>query len=124
MRLRNDEMAAMADACIPHLRDGGLLGYACARNYRMLTTASLEYSAMRDDLVRRYGEKEYDADGRETGATITKDSPNWTKLTDALADFAGIEHEVEVFAVAASALVGILSGEEMLRIGWMLDWEA
>ncbi len=122
MKIRNDDMVSMSEACERNLDDCGILGYACARNLRILTMASLEYSNIRDKLVRHYGSPDYDENGNETGYTITPQSENWDALVKELSEFASIEHEVDLYKVDAEKLVGAASGRTLIELSWMLDW--
>lgn len=123
MKARNDEIAAMIDACQKHLEDTGLLGYACARNARLLTLATVEYAQRRDKAVREFGTEVRGDDGSIRGYTISPDSEAWNKYQEQMAAFDAIEHEVDVFNVKASKLVGEVSGRDMLALDFMLDWD-
>ena len=123
MKARNDEIAAMVDACQKHLNDTGLLGYACARNARLLTLATLEYAQRREKAVREFGTEVLDEDGNVKGYTINRDSEAWDRYQEQMAAFDAIEHEVDVFKVKASKLVGEVSGRDMLALDFMLDWD-
>lgn len=104
-------------ACERHLSDRGELGYACARNLRMLAFSTSDYLARRDEAVRRHGTP---ADGG--GTSISPRDEGWAPFLEEMGPLDAIEHEVDVTTVEASRLVGKLSGAEMLEIGFMLDW--
>lgn len=122
MKARNDEIAAMVDACERHLDDMGLLGYACARNARLLTLATVEYAQRRERAVREFGSEVRDASGNVTGYTINPFSENWRLYRERMGEFDAIEHEVDVFKIKAEDIVGAVSGKEMLALDFMLDW--
>lgn len=123
MRATNAEIAAMVEACERHLDDKGLLGYACARNARLLTLATVEYVQRRESAIREYGEEVLDAEGNVTGYTLNIGSEGWGPYREAMSEFDAIEHDVEVFKVDADKLVGKLSGKEMLSLDFMMEWE-
>lgn len=122
MKASNVEITAMVEACERHLDDKGLLGYACARNARLLTLATVEYVQRRERAIREHGEEVLDAEGNVTGYTLNRDSEGWAAYRDAVGEFDDIEHDVEVFKVDAGKLVGQLSGKDMLALDFMLDW--
>lgn len=120
MRIRNDQAAAAIQVCEKHLDDRGELGYACARNMRMLTFSVADYLTRRDDAVRRHGRP---AGGGGAGYTLCPSDAGWTAFSEEMRELSAIEHDVDITKVRADGLVGSLSGKEMLELSFMLDWE-
>ena len=119
----NLEMVAMVQELRPLLSHRDIVGYAAARNTRVLSRSLTEYTAFRDRLVEKYGEPEPDGDaGRETGRIVLKmDSPKFQEFLNELEPFNVMEHEVELMTLKYGDVIGALSGEEILSIDWMLE---
>lgn len=119
----NLEMVAMVQELRPLLSHRDIVGYAAARNTRVLSRSLTEYTAFRDRLVEKYGESETDGDaGRETGRIVLKmDSPKFQEFLNELEPFNVMEHEVELMTLKYGDVIGALSGEEILSIDWMLE---
>lgn len=99
-----------------------LIGYAAARNTRIFKDACVEYTGIRDELIAKYGEQEVDTDGNYTGRYfITTSSPNISKFVSELKPYANIEHDVTIFKIPYSKVIGELTGTEILEIDWMLE---
>ena len=119
----NLEMVAMVQELRPLLSHRDIVGYAAARNTRVLSRSLTEYTAFRDRLVEKYGEPETDGDaGMETGRIVLKmDSPKFQEFLNELEPFNVMEHEVELMTLKYGDVIGALSGEEILSIDWMLE---
>ena len=120
---KNLEMVAMVQELQPLLSHRDIVGYAAARNTRVLSRSLTEYTAFRDRLVEKYGEPETDGDaGRETGRIVLKmDSPKFQEFLNELEPFNVMKHEVELMTLKYGDVIGALSGEESLSIDWMLE---
>ena len=119
----NLEMVAMVQELRPLLSHRDIVGYAAARNTRVLSRSLTEYTAFRDRLVEKYGEPETDGDaGREAGRIVLQmDSPKFQEFLNELEPFNVMEHEVELMTLKYGDVIGALSGEEILSIDWMLE---
>ena len=119
----NLEMVAMVQELQPLLSHRDIVGYAAARNTRILSRSLTEYTAFRDRLVEKYGEPETDSGtGRETGRIVLKmESPKFQEFLSELEPFNAMEHEVELMTLKYGDVIGALSGEEILSIDWMLE---
>lgn len=115
----NERALAMCAACDKHVDDRGMLGYACARNARKLTEASLEYERIRNDAIRELGEAVTDASGAETYG-INPSSPNWGEFLERIGKIADVEHEVEIMQIEPSEVIGKMTGREALDLDWMI----
>lgn len=100
------------------------LGYAAARNTRVLNTELTEFDKMKNDLIIKYGTKEVNGDGKETGNVIIK--PDNERINDFLEEmerYSTIEHEVNLFQLNYEDAIGQLSGKELLDLDFMFKDE-
>lgn len=122
MKLTNFAMEAMINTMEPFLDDSELLGYAVARNIRKLQDGCKEYINKKVEIVKKYGEKELDADGNETGGFIVKETDEGFKqAAEELDKFGSIEHEVELFKIPISEVVGKMTGRQILELDFMFE---
>lgn len=125
MRLSNIEMEKMVRSLKPLLSHRNMVGYAAARNTRIINDALTEYAMMRDGLVERYGEPEIDAGGNQTGlVTLRPGTDGFARFAEEIEPFMAVEHDVEVFRIDIAEAIGCLSGEEILAADWMFVEEA
>lgn len=117
---KNAEMAAMLESLQPLLSRRDKIGYAAARNFRFLSQTLTEYFSIRNDLIHRYGTEMTNEDGTKSMG-IQVNSPDFQKFCDEMAPFNEMKHEVELMTARFDEVVGLLSGEEILRIDWMLE---
>ena len=120
MKYTNAEMEKMLRSLEPLLERRDMIGYAAARNTRILREELIEYHAKRDELVLKYGENEKDENGNPTGQVfISLTSPKFSEFIDAISVFDSIEHEPEIFQIEYSEAIGVLSGTELLECEFM-----
>ena len=120
--LTNFEMEQRRNSLIPFLSQRNILGYIIARNYRMLTNALLEYEKFRNDLIQKYGEQDKDENGNLLPTvTVKMGTENFDKFIAELKPLNDITHEVDLMIAKYESVTGILSGEEILSIDWMLE---
>ena len=121
---KNIEMERMIAALAPLLERTDKIGYAAARNTRILRCETEEYFGLREQLILRFGEQELGEDGYPTGKTMLRlDSPEFKEYAREIEEWASIEHSPNLFTIPAREVAGKLSGTEMLDIEWMLDWD-
>lgn len=121
---KNIEMEQMIAQLEPLLGRNDLIGYAAARNTRILMDETTEYRDLRHDLVMEYGTPEKDDDGNETGRyELRFDSPRWPAYEKEITEWAMLEHEPDVYKIPAKSAIGQLTGKEMLDLEWMLEFE-
>lgn len=121
---KNIEMEQMIAQLEPLLGRNDLIGYAAARNTRILMDETTEYRDLRHDLVMEYGTPEKGDDGNETGRyELRFDSPSWPAYEKEIAEWAMLEHEPDVYKIPAKSAIGQLTGKEMLDLEWMLEFE-
>lgn len=122
MKLTNFAMETMINLLEPFLDDSELLGYAAARNIRKLQDGCKEYINKKVEIVKKYGEKELDADGNETGGFVVKETAEGFKqAAEELDKFGNIEHEVELFKIPISEAMGKMTGRQILELGFMFE---
>lgn len=123
-KFKNIEMEQMLTSLESLLGRTDIVGYAAARNTRLLRNETTEYGQRRDALVEKYGEKEVDDNGNDTGRfRLAFNSDNWKKYEEGIKEWALIEHDVPIMKVKPSDVIGKLTGEEILKIDWMIEDE-
>jgi hypothetical protein len=105
----------------PILSQRNRLGYVAARNYRTLSNALIEYDKFKMELVEKYGEPDKAEDGTELPTvTLQIGSPNFKAFCDEMAPYNNIEQELDIMTVPFDDVIGVLSGQEIVSIDWML----
>lgn len=100
------------------------LGYAAARNTRLLNTELTEFDKMKNDLIIKYGTKEVDKDGKETGnIVVTPDSDRMNDFLEEMQRYSTITHDVNLFQLNYTDAIGQLSGKELLDLDFMFKDE-
>lgn len=122
---KNIEMERMIAALKKHLGRTDMIGYAAARNTRILLAESQEYQERREELIRKYGKPETDENGKNTGRIkLLINSPEFADYEKEISEWAMIEHTPPIYKISAEEVIGKLSGSEILEIDWMLkDFE-
>lgn len=119
---KNIEMELMIQSLEPFLDHTDIIGYAAARNTRILMNEIQEYMSRREGLVAKYGEEVLDDEGNPTGQIQLRfDSPNFKAYSDEITEWAEIEHEPPIYKIPAEKCIGLISGRQMLDIQWMLE---
>lgn len=122
MKYTNMQMMRMVSGLEPLLKMRDTVGYAAARNTRLLANELMEFENMRDGMVRDWGEEVLDEDGNPTGSwAIFPSSPKFSEFEAAINELGALEGDFEPYKVPYSEVVGKLSGEEILAIDWMLE---
>lgn len=118
-KLKNAQMVGMLNQLRPILSRRDKIGYVAARNYRLISECLTEYNAFRDQLIKKYGEETKDEDGLPI-VGININSENFKLFCDEMVPFNEMEHEVELMTAKYEDIIGLLSGEEILALDWML----
>ena len=119
----NAQMEQMVAQLKPLLDRSGLIGYAAAKNTRVLRDEIAEYIQAKDAAIMELGEPELDAEGNETGqVSLRFDSPRFAEYQERMAAIDTAEAEPRIFRVNASDVMGQLTGQEMLDLEWMLEF--
>ena len=114
----NAQMSVMLESLERFLGRRDIIGYAAARNTRILTDASLEFIRRKDELIREYG-----TDDGNGCICINAESDNFPAFEREIAEYAVIEHEVELFKLPFDNAIDKLTGSELLEIDWMFEEE-
>lgn len=121
-RMTCAEAERLAASLEPALDCDGLIGYAAARNARVLGMECIEFSNRRDALVRELGTEELDADGRRTGRfTLPFGTPEFDEFERRIEEWALAEVEPEIYTVPPEKAVGKLTGRQILALDWMFE---
>ena len=119
---KNSELVVMLHQLEPVLAQRNRIGYVAARNYRILSDALIEYNQFKNELIEKYGTPDKAENGIELPtASIKVGSPQFKSFCDEMAQYNNIEQQVELMTVKYEDTVGVLSGEEILSIDWMLE---
>lgn len=121
MKFSNIKMEMMLETLKPLLPHRDKIGYIAARNTRILNDTLTEYFTFKRDLISKYGEPDKDENGKETGTVSI--SPTASNFNDFLNEFdtiKNIEHNVELMTIPYEEIIGLLNGEEILALDWML----
>lgn len=122
MKFTNVKMEQMLSQLEPILRHRDKVGYVAARNTRILRDNLTEFLDFKNELIQKYGTSEKDENGNETGRiSISPTSPNFQTFSDEFDKIADIEHEVDLMTLKYNEVIGILNGEEILELDWMLE---
>lgn len=124
MKFKNADMEQMLGALQKHLERRDIVGYAAARNTRILRDELKEYLERRDELVRKYGTADVDANGNPTGSvSLGFNDENFAKFAEEIEQYATIEHSPKLMQLKYEDAIGILSGAEILELDWMFKEE-
>lgn len=114
-------MEMMLETLKPILPHRDQIGYIAARNTRILKDTLTEYFAFKRDLISKYGEPDKDENGKETGmVSISPTSSNFQEFIKEFDSIKNIEHNVELMTIPYDEVIGLLNGEEILELDWML----
>lgn len=120
-KLTNIQMMSMNESLAPLLSRRDIIGYVAARNKRTFDDKLVEYISMRNELIKKYGSKDVDADGNDLGTiSINVKSKEFHDFCEELEAFNNIELDVSIMVLPFSDAIGVLSGEEIFKIDWML----
>lgn len=122
MKYKNIEMEQMIDSLSKFLGRSDIIGYAAARNTRILRDEAQEYLKKRDELVGKYGRPKVDEEGNPTGLIELRiDSEAFAEYAREIEEFALIEHEVDLFKLNYEKAIDRISGADLLEIEWMFE---
>lgn len=118
----NKEIMEKLQSLRPILTQRNAIGYIAARNSRTLKEALTEYEQFEQDAVMRYGTADVDENGRPLGTTsIRPGSDSFQKFIEEMIPIQNIEQTVPIMVAKFEDVVGVLSGEEIFEIDWMLE---
>lgn len=115
-------MSQMLGSLQKHLDRTDIIGYAAARNTRILQDELQEYEQARNALVRELGKDELDDGGNPTGRIVVPaGSDEYGNFVERIMEFANIEHDPNIFKIKYDQAIGRISGTELLEIEWMFE---
>lgn len=121
-KFTNEQMFGMYQMLQPFLGMKNMIGYAAARNSRVLFDKVQEYAEFRMALILKYGKPVLDDDGNETGDySLDIDSENFKEFSEEIGKYANIKSKVKLFTVDYNEAIGVLSGEELLALDFMFE---
>ena len=121
MRYKNIQMEMMLESLKPILPHRDKIGYIAARNTRILNGTLTEYFTFKRELINKYGDIDKDENGNETGTiSISPSTSNFNEFIKEFDSIKNIEHDVELMTITYEEVIGLLNGEEILKIDWML----
>lgn len=121
MKYKNVQMEMMLEKLKPILSHRNKIGYIAARNTRILNDTLTEYLTFKRELISKYGEPDKDVNGKETGTvSISPTSPKFCEFTKEFGTIKDIEHDIELMTIPYEEVIGVLNGEEILELDWML----
>lgn len=117
----NIKLEEMIASLQPLLQRRDKLGYIAARNTRAISNAIKDFVDFRYELVKEYGLPEIDDEGNPTGRTFVSESdPKFNEFYTKLHEIGDIKQEVDLMTLEYDEVVGVLSGEEIFQLDWML----
>lgn len=123
--IKTVEMEAMLASLEKHLDRRDMIGYAAARNTRLLRDELVEFMTLREKLVIEHGDIEEDGDGAPTGkSVISQQSPGFVDFMAEYMPLCEIEHDFQPFTIPYEEAIGNISGTELLEIDWMFHEES
>ena len=118
----NIELYARVEVLKPLLDRADLIGYAAALNTRKFEDLRYAYEQAQQNLFNAYGQQEMDENGKPTNRLIVPfDSPNIDIFKQEMNKIGHLTHEVDIFTIPASEVIGKLTGNDILNIDWMLE---
>lgn len=121
MKMRNIDGEQYIKALEPLLNRTDIIGYAAARNTRIISESISDYTAKRDELIMKYGEQTINSNGQVVGGySMNQGMVTWDEFVTELEPLAAVEIDVPVFQVSRNDAVGAMTGAQMLALEWMV----
>lgn len=122
MRLTNLQISEKIKSLEPILPQRNKIGYVAARNYRILSNSLVEYEKFKMELLEKYGEPEITESGINSHVIkLSVDSPNFIQFCKEMEPYNKIEQDVDIMVTSYQDVIGVLTGEEIISIDWMLQ---
>jgi hypothetical protein len=123
MKYSNRQLEAMAKSLGQVLKSRSLVGYKAAVNMRAIMNALADYTDYKDSLIREYGTEIKDDDGNVKDFAVTPSCDGFQDFLHKLNEASDVEHDVQIMAATPDDVIGVLSGEEIIAIDWMMEHE-
>lgn len=124
LKLSNFAMEAMIDQLRPYLERVDIIGYAAARNIRKLQDGCQDYIDKRQEIIKKYGHEILDDNGIPTGEwVVEKDTDGYKAALEVINSIGPLEQSIELFKVPIEKTIGLLSGNDILTLDFMLEEE-
>jgi hypothetical protein len=114
IKQKNIQLERMMNEIKPLLPMRNKVGYIAARNTRVLSDVLADYLVFKNQLIEKYGEN------KSGQITLDFNSPNFKAFESEFMEIGNIEQEVNLLKINYSEVIGVLTGEEILRVEWML----
>lgn len=121
MKYSNKQLEAMAQSLGPVLKSRSLVGYKAAVNMRAIMNALADYTVYKDSLIREYGAEIKDDDGNVKDFAVTPSCKGFQDFLRKLSEVSEVEHDVRIMTAIPDDVIGVLSGEEIMAIDWMME---
>lgn len=121
MKYTNAQLEAMAKSLEPVMKSRTLVGYKAAVNMRAIMDAIADYETFRNELIHEYGEELTDDSGNVVNFAVTPECEGYQEFLRRLGEVSEVERDVEIMKAAPDDVIGVLSGEEIMAIDWMME---
>ena len=99
-----------------------IIGYACARNSRILENELKEFNNFKNNLLIQYGHKELDDNGVETGSiSLDQTDEKYEMAINEYKKIVSLDRDLPIIRIKYTDVIGLLSGNEILQLDWMLE---
>lgn len=88
---------------------------------RAIMNALADYTAYKDSLIREYGAEIKDDDGNVKDFAVTPSCEGFQDFLRKLSEVSEVEHDVRIMTAIPDDVIGVLSGEEIMAIDWMME---
>ena len=117
------QMDNMAQSLVEILDRTDIVGYVAARNMRSLNGELEDFRTVKNKLIMEFGSEELDDDGNPTGnVTINVGTEEFDKFIEKINPIGMIKSNPIIFKLDADECIDKLSGSQMLKFEWMIDY--
>ena len=122
INLNIKEIEDNANVLTKYLDRVDIVGYACARNSRVLDNELKDFNNFKNDFLLQYGHKELDANGVETGVvSLDQTDEQYNNAIKEYQKVLALDRVLPIIKIKYSDVIGLLSGNEILQLDWMLE---
>ena len=121
----NEEATNMLLSMQDYMDTSGIVGFAIARNCRKIADELKEFTERRDALIKKYGEKEIDENGLDTGnMRIKVGSEAFEKFNEDIKRYASIKITFELMIIGFKEVIEVLKAKDIVKLSWMIDFDS